>query len=137
MNEQWKELKSTITEMRDNGGTGEQKEVCKFFVNLMDNLEKQMSSSEEPNEWIPLIKRPMTEEEREEYKGMVGITETMLLNRPLPKDGQVVLISYSDGYVYIDIFHNDEGACYFDGFDIDEVEAWMPLPNAYKESEDK
>ena len=42
MTEQWQELKETITEMRDNNGTGTQQEVCKFLVNLMEILEKQM-----------------------------------------------------------------------------------------------
>ena len=42
MNEQWQELKETITEMRDNDGTGTQQEVCKFLVNYMDILEKQI-----------------------------------------------------------------------------------------------
>ena len=42
MNDQWQELKETITEMRDNDGTGTQQEVCKFLVNLMEILEKQM-----------------------------------------------------------------------------------------------
>ena len=54
MTEQWQELKETITEMRDNDGTGTQQEVCKFLANLMDVLEKQMSDSENLNkgEWI-------------------------------------------------------------------------------------
>ncbi len=42
MTEQWQELKETVTEMRDNDGTGTQQEVCKFLANLMDILEKQM-----------------------------------------------------------------------------------------------
>ncbi len=42
MTEQWQELKETITELRDNDGTGTQQEVCKFLANLMDVLEKQM-----------------------------------------------------------------------------------------------
>ena len=42
MTEQWQELKETIIEMRDNNGTGTQQEVCKFLVNYMDVLEKQM-----------------------------------------------------------------------------------------------
>ena len=42
MTEQWQELKETIIELRDNDGTGTQKEVCKFLANLMDVLEKQM-----------------------------------------------------------------------------------------------
>lgn len=41
MTEQWQELKETITELRDNDGTGTQQEVCRFLANLMDVLEKQ------------------------------------------------------------------------------------------------
>ena len=47
MTEQWRELKETITEMRDNDGTGTQQEVCKFLANLMDILEKQMQEERE------------------------------------------------------------------------------------------
>lgn len=42
MIEQWRELKETITDLRDNDGTCTQQEVCKFLVNLMDVLEKQV-----------------------------------------------------------------------------------------------
>ena len=42
MTEQWQELKETIIELRDNNGTATQQEVCKFLVNLMDVLEKQV-----------------------------------------------------------------------------------------------
>jgi hypothetical protein len=102
---------------------------------ILKALEEQMNSSAEPNKWIPLIKRPMTKEEREEYKGMTGIEETMILNCPLPEDGEEVFVSYS-GYVCVDTFHDDDG-CYFEDVEIDEVEAWMPLPLPYKaESEE-
>ena len=106
------------------------------WLKELKQLKEQMSHSENPNKWIPLIKRPMTEEEREEYEGMTGITETMILNCPLPEDGQEVLVSYG-GCVCIDIFHDDDG-CYFEDVEIDDVEAWMELPLPYKaESEDK
>lgn len=55
MNEQWQELKDTIIEMRDNDGTGTQQEVCRFLANLMDVLEKQMSSSEKPKDSINAV----------------------------------------------------------------------------------
>jgi hypothetical protein len=98
-------------------------------------LREQMSHSEKPNKWIPLTKRPMTKEEREEYEGMTGITETMILNCPLPEDGEEVFVSYG-GYVCVDTFHDDDG-CYFEDVEIDEVEAWMSLPSPYKaESEE-
>lgn len=45
MNEQWQELKETIIELRDGDGTGTQQEVCKFLVNYMGILEKQMQES--------------------------------------------------------------------------------------------
>jgi hypothetical protein len=110
------------------------KEAVKKAVDAVDTLE-QMNSSAEPNKWIPLIKRPMTEEEREEYEGMTGIEETMILNCPLPEDGEEVFVSYG-GYVCVDTFHDDDG-CYFEDVEIDEVEAWMPLPSPYKaESEE-
>lgn len=48
--EQWRELKETITEMRDNDGTGTQQEVCKFLVNYMEVLEKQMIKPQESDE---------------------------------------------------------------------------------------
>lgn len=51
MNEQWQELKETITEMRDNDGIGTQQEVCKFLVNLMDILEKQIQEKK-TGHWI-------------------------------------------------------------------------------------
>ena len=46
MQEQWQELKETIIELRDNDGTGTQQEVCKFLVNYMGVLEKQMVEQE-------------------------------------------------------------------------------------------
>ena len=51
MTEQWQELKETITELRDNDGTGTQQEVCKFLANLMDVLEKQMQEPK-TGHWI-------------------------------------------------------------------------------------
>ena len=47
MTEQWQELKETITEMRDNDGTGTQQDVCKFLANYMEVLEKQMQQPSE------------------------------------------------------------------------------------------
>lgn len=58
MTEQWKELKEIITELRDNDGTGTQQEVCKFIVNYMEVLEKQMQE--------PVLGKIRTE--IEEYK---------------------------------------------------------------------
>lgn len=49
--DQWQELKETITEMRDNDGTATQQEACKFLVNYMEVLEKQMQEPK-TGHWI-------------------------------------------------------------------------------------
>ncbi len=84
--------------------------------------------------WIPFKTRPMTEEETEhyfEYTDMRIDDTYTILDCPLPDDGQEVLVSWG-GNVGIDVFIQDNEGCYFEGVDIDEVEAWMPLPEPYK-----
>ena len=92
----------------------------------------EIGKAENPNKWIPLTKRPMTDEEREYYREWSDIDGAMIFDCPLPEDGQEVLVSYG-GYVMVDTFCKDDG-CYFEGVDIDDVEAWMPLPEPYKAS---
>ena len=73
----------------------------------------------------------MTDEEREYYKEWSDVEEgAMIFDCPLPEDGQEVLVSYG-GYVCVDTFCKDDG-CYFEGVDIDDVDAWMPLPLPWK-----
>ena len=98
--------------------------------------ELAIKALEQEPKWIPLIKRPMTDEEQEYYKEWSDIEGAMMFNCPLPEDGQEVLVSHG-GYVYIDTFCEDDGWCDFEGVNIDNVEAWMPLPEPYKaESEE-
>ena len=128
MTEQWQELKETITELRDNDGTGTQQEVCKFLANLMNVLEKQMSSSENPNKWIPVSERLPKE----------SIPVILTMEIPVFKDKprrEVVLASChrfcKDKYKWLT--YEDEPSI------IDFPIAWMPLPESYKlqGSEDK
>lgn len=51
MNEQWKQLKETIIEIRDNNKFDHEdvSSICQFLVNYMNTLEEQMSDSENPN----------------------------------------------------------------------------------------
>ena len=100
-------------------------DMCSDVANLLEGLEQ------EPK-WIPMTKRPMTEEETEhyfEYTDMRIDDAYTILDCPLPEDGQEVLTS-SGGYVCVDTFCIDNG-CYFEGVDIDDVDAWMPLPEPY------
>lgn len=111
MTEQWEELKETITELRDNDGTGTQQEVSKFLVNLMDVLEKKMSSSEKPGQWIPCSER-------------------------LPAEGEKVLLCDRGGSMTLGrLVRTDEGYNWDVGTwwtDIEDGDAWMSLPEPYK-----
>lgn len=58
--------------------------------------------------------------------------EDGLINCPLPEDGQEVLVSTDCG-VELDTFGIDgDGSFYFEDNFIEDVNAWMPLPEAYK-----
>lgn len=115
MTEQWQELKETIIEMRDNDGTGTQKEVCKFLANLMEVLEKQMT-----NGWIPVSER-------------------------LPENDEDVLVCNSQGTMEVCYYHIDDNVYPTEFADLSETGwydehddalsfepiAWMPLPEPY------
>lgn len=83
-------------------------------------------SAEAVQEWIPFKKRPLTDEEKQEYPDW-----TYIFDCPLPYDEEEILLS-NGKYVWTDTFIND-GECYLDsGDDIDDGMAWMPLPDPYK-----
>ena len=86
-------------------------------------------------EWIPVKWRPLDEEEREFYYEDI----TCIACFETPDDGDEILISRNNGeWVDLVVFCNNEfGIGDEDGNDwLDEVEAWMPLPEGYKK-EDK
>ena len=69
------------------------------------------------------------------------IEGTNMLQEPIPKDGQKILISVNiEGHepVQQDIFYYDTGECYLDSnYEIiEDVPAWRPLPEPYRGSED-
>ena len=77
----------------------------------------------------------MTEEEKEYFDVEFEFDEAKILDCTLPEIDEEVLISHR-GSVYTDIFHNDRGIVYFEDVDIEDVDAWMPLPKPYeKEAE--
>lgn len=125
--EQWQDLKETIIEARDGDGTGTQQEICKFLANYMDVLEKNVSSSENPNKWIPVSER--LPEEREWYLAVFKEIDT----------GYQLIPRVAD---YIGNGENkwriiDEDGLVQEYRSILECVAWMPLPEPYKESEEK
>ena len=85
--------------------------------------------------WIPVKTRPMTEEEKEYYSEYLFEDNGLIYECPLPDDGQEVLITSKYGSVDKTTFYTDCGN-YFENYeDYDEVMAWQPLPQPYKESE--
>lgn len=82
------------------------------------------------SEWIPVKTRSLTEEEKKEMPFC-----KFMYDCKLPEDGQEVLISLEDGQVTTDRLYMDGyGNYYFEIFcTVDEVVAWMPLPEPYSE----
>lgn len=81
----------------------------------------------EAMQWIPIKFKETTDEDgfdKEEYP--------IMLDCSTPEDGQEILVCTDNGYVMFDTFFNDDG-CYLDsGYDLEEIVAWMPLPEPYK-----
>ena len=91
---------------------------------------------EQEARWIPIVSRPMDEEERKEWSERLGYeldkNEALIYISPLPDDGDEVITCDKYGNVTIDTFCEDEG-CYFETpGDMDGIVAWMPKPHPYK-----
>ena len=83
--------------------------------------------------WIPVKTRPMTEEEKEYYSEYLFEGNGLIYECTLPDDGQEVLITSKYGSVDKTTFYTDYGN-YFENYeDYDEVIAWQPLPEPFKE----
>ena len=83
--------------------------------------------------WIPIKTRPMTEEEKEYYSEYLFEGNGLIYECPLPEDGQEVLVTSKHGSVDKTTFYTDCGN-YFENYeDYDELIAWQPLPEPYKE----
>ena len=92
MTEQWQELKETITEMRDNGGTGTQQDVCKFLANYMEVLEKQMQQPSE-EDFIRHKKEVLERIDRREREIDKYIKELEELEQQPCEDTEVIKVS--------------------------------------------
>ena len=88
--------------------------------------------------WIPITYRPMDEEEKKDYAELTGYDIEdldIMLNCPLPEDGETVLITDRLGNVEVDTFIKDCDGCYFEcNCDMEDVIAWMQMPKPYEVS---
>lgn len=86
-------------------------------------------------EWIPVKLVELTEEEKAkimlEDRGVVYDDLDYTYACPLPDDGDSVLISTDYGIRLVN-FVIDGDWHGFDGYDAEEVYAWMPLPDVFK-----
>lgn len=95
-------------------------------------------------EWIPVKYRPLTPEERIKFAEYYGIEYCDTVNEKafdchMPEDRQKILVSGSWG-VSVDVADNDiDGGLTIYGLegngDWEGIDAWMPLPEPYKEEE--
>ena len=100
---------------------------------LMNTLSKEcerLHKELQKHKWIPLTKRSMTEEEKKILK------DDEAFNCQLPEDRQEILITV-DGKTTSDIFYWDDGYCFMEHKYIDDVIAWMPLPEPYQKGEEE
>ena len=81
--------------------------------------------------WIEVITRPLTEEEKEEYKDECEWYE-FIYDCELPQDGQEVLITTKYGYVEKKTFYTDMGSHFEQFEDEDDVCAWIQFTKPYK-----
>lgn len=101
-----------------------------------ENRNKRLAEQE----WIPITKRPMTEDERKEWSENLDFNindDEAIIYCNLPDYGQRVLVynKYS-GEVGIDTYIDYDGGGYFeDNGEIDGITHWMPRPEPPKEGE--
>ena len=102
-------------------------------MNVIKKIVQEVAEEYNNGGWIAIKTRPMTEEEKEYYSEYLSEGNGMIYECPLPDDGQEVLITSKYGSVDKTTFCTDCGN-YFENYeDYDEVIAWRPLPEPFKE----
>lgn len=88
-------------------------------------------------EWTPVKMRPMDSEEREYWEDQFGEEledeDAVMFDCPMPEDGQEILVSYRK-WISMDKCEIDGGCYGLEGNgDWEDVIAWMPQPEPYRE----
>lgn len=114
---------------------------CEMVEAMIDGMQHIPPITPQPKtgHWIPVKWHEITDEERKENdypKDWV-----CYLDSKMPYDGQRILVTTKGGYVELDECYSDDGRTFSldSGYDwVDDVLAWMPLPEPYnpQESED-
>lgn len=113
-----------------------------FRSGCLESIEALMAEGKiydiEYSPWIPVKWHEITDEERKEND--YPKEWACYLDSIMPYDGQRILVTTKGGYVELDECYSDDGQTFSldSGYDwVDDVIAWMPLPQPYKaESEE-
>lgn len=101
------------------------------------NIESRIAkipSAQPEQRWIPIKWHDCTDEDREKYGFNNDIV--VVFDCEMPDDNQSILVTTSHGYINQDVCYIDDGYSLDSGWDwIDDIKAWMPLPEPYKGGE--
>lgn len=100
-----------------------------FGLKLIDYIEA-MEKQPQVGGWIPVSYHAPVEEDGEDME------YAYILDCPMPEEGQEILVSFN-GMVDMDVCCYDEGWYLDNRGDWTDVDAWMPLLEPFKESEEK
>lgn len=81
--------------------------------------------------WTELTSRMMTDEEKEE-RGLRPEENVNMINSDLPQDGEEVLITVRGMVEETTFIEEGYGEVGFDDEYIEDVTAWMPMPEPFK-----
>lgn len=81
--------------------------------------------------WTELTSRLMTDEEKEE-RGLQPEEIANMINSNLPQDGEEVLITVRGTVTQTTFIEEGYGEVGFDDEYIEDVTAWMPMPEPFK-----
>ena len=110
-------------------------------INTAKDAEKALNElpSVQPERWIPIKTRPMTDEERDYWSNQYGYDveyeQSVMFDCKMPKDKQAIWVQTKCGIVFEDVCEDDDGMIGLEGNgDWDDIVAWMPkyIPEPYK-----
>jgi len=118
--------------------------MCEFVDQYGDSMDSDPyfdaveTAIESLNEtrWIPVKWHEITEEERERE----GYPKdwVVYIDCEMPCDKQEILVQTKSGYIRWDVCYEDGEFSLDSGWDwIDDIVAWMPLPEPYKGGEEE
>lgn len=103
-------------------------------IKWCDEVKALLALPSAETKWIPVKWHEITEEER----GLEGYPKDWVvhIDCEMPCDGDEILVQTKSGYIRWDVCYEDDGIYLDSGWDwVDDIVAWMPLPQPYEGSE--